>query len=188
MIIYQITNKITNDFYIGKTVNPKDRFYKHKYNAINNKSQAYLYRAMRKYGTENFAFTTLDEASNSEELNNKEIYWIQQLSPKYNMTKGGDGGDVSKSPNYIESQKNKNYHHSQETKNKIRQGHLGKPKPPLSDEHKQKISQSNTGKKRPPRSDEWKLKQSLAQKGKTRKPFTQEHINKLKESRNNRTT
>ena len=78
--------------------------------------------------------------------------------------------------------------HTEETKQKMREAHLGKPKPSISEEHKNKISQANTNRKHKPRSDEWKLKQSLSQKGKIRKPFTQEHLNKLKEARNNRTT
>jgi group I intron endonuclease len=107
MVIYQITNNITSDFYIGKSNNPKDRFYKHKYNAKNNKSQAFLYRAMRKYGVENFSFTILEKVKNQENLNCREIYWIEKLSPKYNMTKGGDGGDTSNSPNYKLAIKNR---------------------------------------------------------------------------------
>ena len=100
MIIYQITNKLTNDFYIGKTKNPKERFYKHKYNAINNKSQAHIHRAMRKYGINNFIFSILEQVESLNILNEREIYWIDNLKPKYNMTKGGDGGDTSSSTNY----------------------------------------------------------------------------------------
>ena len=100
MIIYQITNKLTNDFYIGKTKNPEVRFYKHKYDATNNKSQAYIHRAMRKYGVENFTFSILEQVESPDVLNEREIYWIDDLKPKYNMTKGGDGGDTSNSPNY----------------------------------------------------------------------------------------
>jgi group I intron endonuclease len=99
MVIYQITNTITSDFYIGKTKNPKDRFYKHKYNSLKHKSEAYLHRAMRKYGTENFTFKILEEV-NQHDSNLREMFWIEKLSPKYNMTRGGDGGDTSSSPNY----------------------------------------------------------------------------------------
>lgn len=108
MIIYQIINNITNDFYIGKSINPKERFYKHKYNASKTNSQTYLYRAMRKYGIDNFSMMILDEAITLKELNDKEVLWIKKLNPKYNMTKGGDGGDTSQSPNYIESMKRRN--------------------------------------------------------------------------------
>ena len=107
MVIYQIINIITSDFYIGKSNNPKVRFYKHKYNAINTKSQAFLYRAMRKYGVDNFSFTILEEVENQENLNCREVYWIEKLSPRYNMTKGGDGGDTSNSPNYKLAIKNR---------------------------------------------------------------------------------
>ena len=51
----------------------------------------YLYRAIRKYGKENFTIEILDE----EYSNEKEIYWISKLKPEYNMTKGGDGGWIN---------------------------------------------------------------------------------------------
>jgi len=100
MIIYQITNITTNDFYIGKTTNNlKTRFYHHKYNSQKRNSQTYLHRAIRKYGVEQFTISKIDEATTLEELNEKEISWIQKLSPKYNMTIGGEGGDTSNSLN-----------------------------------------------------------------------------------------
>jgi group I intron endonuclease len=101
MIIYKITNNITKDFYIGKTSNNiETRFYHHKYNSQKRKSQTYLHRAMRKYGIDCFSILRIDEANTLQELNQKEIYWINSLSPQYNMTKGGEGGDTSNSPNY----------------------------------------------------------------------------------------
>lgn len=101
MVIYQITNTITSDFYIGKTTQPiEKRYYKHKYNAFKLNCQTYLYRAMRKYGENNFSITILEQLNDNRLLNEKEIHYIKTLSPKYNMTKGGDGGDTSKSPNY----------------------------------------------------------------------------------------
>jgi group I intron endonuclease len=170
MIIYQITNKITNDFYIGKTKRKlSQRFYQHKYDSLERNSQTHLHRAIRKYGFENFFIEQVDTASNISDLNEKEISYIEKKSPKYNMTKGGDGGDVSQSPNYIKSQKNKSYKHTEETKQKIRKAHIGKSKPPITEKHKNIIRQSNLGRKHPPRSDEWKMKQSLSQKGKKRK-------------------
>jgi group I intron endonuclease len=108
MYIYQITNTINSEFYIGKTKDTiETRFYHHKYNSIHKKSQAYLHRAIRKYGKDNFIIECIDTAKNLKELNNKEILWIKQLNPKYNMTKGGDGGDTSHSPNYKLAIKNR---------------------------------------------------------------------------------
>lgn len=95
-IIYRITNTVNSKFYIGKTNKTiQERFKRHCYNhKIQN---TYLYNAMRKYGTDKFTIEILEETSNGNE---REIYWIQELNPHYNMTSGGDGGDTSNSPNY----------------------------------------------------------------------------------------
>lgn len=101
MIIYKITNKINDFFYIGKTTkSAEERFNRHFHNHKN--GNTYLYRAMRKYGFDNFQIEVLEQ---TELLNEREIYWIETLNPQYNMTKGGDGGDTSKSPNFIEGLK-----------------------------------------------------------------------------------
>jgi group I intron endonuclease len=99
MIIYKITNNINDKFYIGKTIKTADeRFKRHFYN---HKTQnTYLYKAMRKYGFENFSIEIIEETRNLDE---REKFWISTLLPQYNMTSGGDGGDTSNSPNYISS-------------------------------------------------------------------------------------
>jgi group I intron endonuclease len=112
MIIYQITNKVNNDFYIGKTVRKlTERFSCHK-SACKNGSKTHLHRAMRKYGIENFTVETICVVSTQEELNEKEIQFIESLQPKYNMTKGGDGGDTSGSTNYKLGMKNRVHPHT----------------------------------------------------------------------------
>lgn len=95
-IIYRITNTVNSKFYIGKTDKTiQERFQRHCYNhKIQN---TYLYNAMRKYGKDKFTIEILEETFNGNE---REIYWIQELNPHYNMTSGGDGGDTSNSPNY----------------------------------------------------------------------------------------
>ena len=96
--VYKLINTITQDEYIGKSKNPKNRFMKHKSNAKRN-GQTYLYRAMRKYGLDNFEMTIIEKCS-PDVLNEREIYWIDKIKPCYNMTAGGDGGNTSHSPNY----------------------------------------------------------------------------------------
>jgi group I intron endonuclease len=97
--IYRITNKVNGKFYIGKTTKPvEDRFKAHIQN--HKTKNTYLYRAMRKYGVDQFIIEQLEPVSDKTQLNEKEQYWIAQLSPHYNMTIGGDGGDTSNSPNY----------------------------------------------------------------------------------------
>ena len=109
MIIYKITNKINSKIYIGKTTKTlEERFLKHKYN---HKTQnTYLYKAMRKYGIENFVIEVLEITTHLDE---REKYWISTMKPQYNMTAGGEGGNTSSSPNFISAMKK--YH---ETKTK----------------------------------------------------------------------
>lgn len=106
-MIYKITNKVTNDIYIGYSYNYLKRWYFHKWNAKQG-VDTYLYRAIRKYGVDNFCIDVLEECDNS--LNEQqERYWIQKLSPRYNMTEGGDGGRTADSSRYKEGMKKRDY-------------------------------------------------------------------------------
>lgn len=109
MVIYKLTNIIKpNSFYIGKTTKSLEvRFYYHKYNALKENSQTIIHKAIRKYKPENFLMEEIDSASCEEELNSKEIFWISKLKPRYNIARGGEGGNTSKSPNYIKALKNR---------------------------------------------------------------------------------
>lgn len=91
--IYQITNNINGKIYIGKTERSiQERWQEHcndcKKDRYKNKP---LYRAMKKYGIENFSIECLEKTDNPEE---REIYWIEQKGSfkyGYNATLGGDG-------------------------------------------------------------------------------------------------
>lgn len=94
-MIYIITNKLNNKRYIGKTAKTiEERWYQHCKNAEYG-VDTYLYRAIRKYGSENFSVEFLCDG-----LDEEEVIQIEQLQPEYNMTKGGTGGDTSNSPGY----------------------------------------------------------------------------------------
>ena len=115
--IYKITNTLTNAIYIGKVVAKKGiqtRFTEHltkPFNPSTKMKKTHLSLAISKYGKENFKIEEIDKAFSKEELNEKEIYWIEKLdaykNPKnYNMTSGGDGGCEG-------------YKHTEEAKKKI---------------------------------------------------------------------
>lgn len=78
---------------MGKTNSSIDkRFKEHCKDAFRERNEKRpLYAAMRKYGTENFSISLLEETDNPEE---REVYWIENLGSfkkGYNATMGGDG-------------------------------------------------------------------------------------------------
>lgn len=103
-MIYIITNNLNGKRYIGKTTQPLEkRWYQHCKNAEYGKD-TYLYKAMRKYGADCFTCEYLADG-----LDDEEVLLIEKLSPEYNMTSGGDGGDTSFSPNYKTALSRRNY-------------------------------------------------------------------------------
>lgn len=91
MFIYKIVNSINGKVYIGKTKNPHERKLSHfrEYKRDNTKA---LYKAMQKYGSENFEFIIIEECKD-ENWQEREKYWIanyESLTNKgYNMIDGG---------------------------------------------------------------------------------------------------
>lgn len=85
--IYKIENVKTGDFYIGSTIDIKNRFKSHKGLLKKNKHyNSYLQSSYNKYGKENFEFVVLEELTNStrEELFELEQQYIDDLIPKFN--------------------------------------------------------------------------------------------------------
>ena len=88
-VIYQITNNLNGKIYIGK----------HKTNNLDDDymgSGAFLYRAKKKYGLENFTKTILFILHNEEEMNRLEKLVVTaefcQREDVYNCMEGGQGG------------------------------------------------------------------------------------------------
>lgn len=80
---------------MGLTVrSPQERFKEHCM------ADSYLGNAIRKHGHHCFTVETIDQASNHQELTEKEIYWIHKLGTfgenGYNQTIGGDGASTQK--------------------------------------------------------------------------------------------
>ena len=97
MLIYKITNKIDGKCYIGQTIkNAEERWREHQAHAFGthpNDVNKTLYKAIRKYGLENFTFEVLqDNIETYEQLDKAEIYWIDfynSFIKGYNETFGG---------------------------------------------------------------------------------------------------
>lgn len=102
--IYSITNIINNKIYIGQTAckrGPLDRWKTHISAANCNKIKTLLYRAIRKYGKDNFLFEII-ESCEIKILNEREIFHIAKFKSNnikygYNMSIGGDNKNNSKS-------------------------------------------------------------------------------------------
>jgi group I intron endonuclease len=118
MFIYKLTNTLNNKIYIGLTTETisercRKRIAEAKYRESRN---SYILNAIRKYGSKVFKVEQLDTANTLEELQQKEIFYIEKYNSTnrnigYNLTKGGEG--------------NLGLKMSEETKEKIRQKHLG---------------------------------------------------------------
>lgn len=88
MIIYKITNLLTNKIYIGQDSKNNPKYLG---------SGKILKRAIKKYGKENFKKEVLEECNNQIELDNREQYWINLLNTTnqnigYNISFGGQTG------------------------------------------------------------------------------------------------
>lgn len=139
-LIYKITNTITNKIYVGKTTKTlHERMSGHR-DAAKAASQTYLHRAIRKYGIKNFTMEPLFAVFDESDIDFYESYFISELAPHYNMTKGGEGGDTSSSENFISGMKR--YHDSKTYSDYATYGMLGK-----THSYDAKVKQSEARKK-----------------------------------------
>ena len=100
MIIYLITNKVNGKKYVGQHCGSNDsRWKQHLAASLKLENPLPLYRAMRKYGIDNFSYEVLEEiplTKGPKHLNEREIHWIKQMKSfisenGYNVTRGGQG-------------------------------------------------------------------------------------------------
>ena len=165
MLIYQCINKINGKSYIGKTTKTLEKRKEKHIKFMKTKNNYYFHKALNKYGINNFEWKILYECSSIDELNEKEIFYINYLQTNmtrkypdgmmgygYNMTDGGEGTC--------------GYTHTEKTRKILSERNKGKPSPnkgkKLSEETKNKLSISHTGKKL---SDETKRKMSISHVG-----------------------
>ena len=156
MIIYKSTNKITEKIYIGQTTHTLDKRIKNHIKESKIESNRPFMTSIKNYGIGNFVFEIIDSADNLNELNDKEIYWIDfynSVSPNgYNVTGGGQGKKMktTKELSRIISEGLKNSEKWQKTKNseeykiKMEKSFIGWFRgKKFSQEHKEKIWEKN---------------------------------------------
>lgn len=206
MVIYLITNKINGKQYVGQTIHSAEkRFVEHC--KPSETTCRLLNRAIRKYGKEAFDVSVLEEVEARDKLDEREIYWIQQmntLSPNgYNLNGGGNGkGGVSQETREklrvamtgkFDGENNPFFgkHHSDETRKRMIENHWdmhGSNNPnygkSLSPETKLKLSQSKRGENHPcygkPLSEETKEKLRVINQGKR---LSEETIRRISEAK-----
>ena len=94
--IYKITNKINGKVYIGQTSRSiQKRWEQHVYESYMpiEPYKSLLHRAIKKYGEESFSVIELENCKD-EDLNDREIYWIdyyKSYDDGYNLDRGGGG-------------------------------------------------------------------------------------------------
>lgn len=142
--IYKIENKIDGKVYIGKSLNIPSRFRSHKWalrqeNNDEGRASRLLYRAVQKYGIENFTFEILEELSVSESpedrqnLSDRELFYIDKYE-SCNRDKGYNL--IRESPTVFATK--------QETRQRLSTANKGERNPNFgnrwSEEQKQKMS------------------------------------------------
>jgi group I intron endonuclease len=124
--IYKITNVVNQKIYIGQTINPSERWSRHKNRGKNIKYIRHpLYCSMKKYGIDKFIFEIINQYLNADDADINEIKYIEQYKSRdrqfgYNIDEGGQVNRIF----------------SEETKHKMSLAKLGIP---LTEEHKNKL-------------------------------------------------
>lgn len=97
--VYKITNNVTGDFYIGSSINVKQRWATHKTPSSWKKhSNSKLYQDMQKYGLDKFSFRILI-ATSPECLREAEQNCIELMRPTYN-NRNAKGLDIERIKEY----------------------------------------------------------------------------------------
>jgi group I intron endonuclease len=88
--IYMITNKLTNEIYIGQSSDISKRFKNYfNLNYIKSKDSIKIHKALIEHGYSNFSITILEYCNNCDksDLLVREQYYLDKLNPQYNKLK-----------------------------------------------------------------------------------------------------
>ena len=96
MFIYKATSQTTGKVYIGQSSQTlEERISQHNSAAYHHQYNYHFHNAIRKYGPDDFVYEIIEDGIKTiDELNQKEMYWINYYNSYnngYNSTLGGDG-------------------------------------------------------------------------------------------------
>tara|TARA_Y100000310_G_scaffold132500_1_gene131516 strand:- start:311 stop:847 length:537 start_codon:yes stop_codon:yes gene_type:complete len=103
-IVYLITNKINGKGYVGMTTMGDSRWKDHIRQSRKDVPLQLVDIKIKEYGIDNFDYEILEECKSWEELQKREIHWIDKLDTfvgnngGYNKTLGGGGAHGFKMP------------------------------------------------------------------------------------------
>ena len=103
-IIYIAINRINNKCYIGQTIRNLE-VRKARHLADSKTSELPFHRAIRKYGNENFEWNVLEKDIDIKDVDDKEIFYINEYSKThqlYNVADGGKSGKANKKLSFEE--------------------------------------------------------------------------------------
>ena len=147
--IYGIQNQTNGKWYVGESIHVTHRIKDYIYNQV--KGQKLIYRALKKYGIENFSGYKLEECP-TEQLSEREVYWgtkLNSMSPNgYNLSLGTNTLKLF----------------SDEMR--LNMSNSAKSKPPITNETRKKLRIRGIGQKRP-KTEEWKKRHSDILKGRS---------------------
>lgn len=187
MYIYKVENKINGKIYIGQTTKDLSVEY---YG-----SGPVIIKALKKYGKENFNKEILIECKSKEELNQQEIFWISfydstNRKKGYNISTGGNGGNLGHLVNKKLSNSAKDYVLAKDRNGisirvkrndeRLRSGDLvGFAKGNIPYNKGVPMSEKQKNKMRKPKTEEHRKKMSIVRKGKYKKPIKCLENNKI---------
>ena len=156
-VVYKITNKVNGIIYIGATNNLRRRLNEHKNHSQTKPNGSEFYKAINKYGWDNFSVEIIEICENEEIMFVQEQYYIELFDARnpligYNLAKGGKGGQTHDVSGELNPQYGK-----KKTEKQKRQVSEQFKNVPKTEEHKAKISKTLKGK---PKTEEHIAKRS----------------------------
>jgi len=168
--IYQITNQINGNRYIGSAVNLQRRWREHLSRLRRRQhSNEHLQRAFEKYGESAFTYSVLEQTEKVSQLVRREQHFLDRLKPEYNIAPmAGNLVGVRRSPETCRKLSEWwTPERRQRQGDRMRESRTGKP---LSRETRKRLSEAWTPEARQTQSE--KMRGNRLAKGKPRSSKT----------------